>query len=493
MESRKTDMPAAPSERPLDLPGRLLGSLPEPELLQDYQDWWGLQGSEVSAAVDRAGTPWLRQFDRFGRRIDQILFPSDYRGSLLKGYRNGAVWRFFEPDGIPAAFLLGYLISFYDPGLYCPYTVSLGTAVVLDKYGEPELRRRLLPKLLDRTEGVWQGATWFTEAKGGSDLGANVETVARRRGEHWHLTGEKYFASNIGAELAVVAARLPGAPPDVRGLGLFLVPRLWENGDLNYLVRRLKDKIATRSVPTGEVELKESKGWLLGEPEQGIYHILEVLNLSRVANAVASVAVTHRALAEARFFAQQRIAFGRPLSAQPLMARQIADREAQLQECFALAWEAVRRLNEVWRERPPFSERFHTFRLVAHLAKFWTAETAVQTAKWAMEVNGGMGVLAEYPVERWLREAMILAIWEGPAHRQILDGLEAMERKGAHRGLFRDLARVLPEEELKELDDGANRLLALPPVERESAAEPYFRRLAQAAGKGFLIRLGGKR
>ncbi len=99
-----------------------------------------------------------------------------------------------------------------------------------------------------------------------------------------------------------------------------------------------------------------------------------------------------------------------------------------------LAWEAVSLLDMVWQEKPPYSETYHLFRLVAHLAKYWTAELAVQTAKWAMEVHGGVGTLQEYRVERWLREAMILAIWEGTSHRQMLDGLEVVQHKRAHTG-----------------------------------------------------------
>jgi alkylation response protein AidB-like acyl-CoA dehydrogenase len=82
--------------------------------------------------------------------------------------------------------------------------------------------------------------------------------------------------------------------------------------------------------------------------------------------------------------------------------------------------------------------------LLAHLAKYWTAEFAVDTAKWCMEVYRGLGTLAEYRVERWLREAMILAIWEGTAHRQILDGIEVMERKHAHKLLFARAGRLAP-------------------------------------------------
>ena len=77
----------------------------------------------------------------------------------------------------------------------------------------------------------------------------------------------------------MVAARPEGAPKNVRGLSLYLVPRRGEDGQLNYRIRRLKDKIATRSVPTGEIEFRHSEGWLLGQAEQGIYLILEVLNL----------------------------------------------------------------------------------------------------------------------------------------------------------------------------------------------------------------------
>ena len=129
-------------------------------------------------------------------------------------------------------------------------------------------------------------------------------------------------------------------------------------------------------------------------------------------------------------------------------------------------------------ERPPYSDRYHLFRLVAHLAKYWTAEFAVDTAKWAMEVHGGLGMLAEYGAERWLREAMILAIWEGTSHRQILDGLEVMERKRAHKMLFQRLAEIAPSKELQNMESELEEHLSLPAEAREALAEPLFRGLA---------------
>lgn len=448
------------------------------EQLQHYEAWWRRSGMDISQTVDRGGTPWLRMFDRLGRPEETILFPYGYREMLLEGYRAGVVWRPFAENSLQSSFLLGYLTAFFDPGLYCPYTVSLATAAALDKYGVPELRERFLPRLTARGEDVWQGATWMTEAGGGSDLGANVETVARPAGDGWRLTGEKYFASNVGAELAVVAARPEGAPEGVRGLALFLLPRQRSDGSLNYRIRRLKDKTGTRSVPTGEVVLEASEAWLLGSEETGIYQILEVLNLSRVANSIASAALSQRVMAEAHDFAGERIAFGRPILEHPLLRRQFQEREQGLRESFALAWEAVRLLDEVWRETPRYSERYHVFRLLAHLAKYHTAEFAAQTAKWAMEVHGGMGVLAEYGVERWFREAMVLAIWEGTSHRQVLDGLEVMKRQGAHRELLRELEGTVESESCRQMAERVEIHLQLPEGEQEAGAESLFRDLA---------------
>ena len=448
------------------------------ELLTAAEEWWKGEGVAISGDIDRGGTPWLRMLNRGGKRVDEILYPHEYQTMLKRGYRAGVIWRAMEEKSLIPTYSLMHTISFYDPGVCCPYTVSLGTAVPLAKYGGAELQARFLPQLLRKDDSVWQGATWMTEIKGGSDLGTAVETIARRAGDSWRLTGEKYFASNAGAELAVVAARPEGAPAGVRGVALFLVPRNRENGELNYFVRRLKDKIATRSVPTGEVELKESEGHLLGSTESGIYMILEVLNLSRVANSVVSVALAQRAMADALSYAEQRTAFGRPIVEHSLLRHQFEERMKGLRAAFALAWESVRLLNEVWMERPPYSERYQLFRLVAHLAKYWMAEFAVDTAKWAMEVHGGLGVLAEYGAERWLREAMILAIWEGTSHRQILDGMEVMERKRAHKLLWERLEEHALSKEVEEMEAEVERHLKLPSEEREALAEPVFRRLA---------------
>ncbi|MCC6794193.1 MAG: acyl-CoA dehydrogenase family protein [Candidatus Hydrogenedentes bacterium] len=461
----------------------LQGELAHATALSEYEAWWEREGKAISAAHDRAGTPWLKMFNVFGKRIDEVQCAPEYWKMLREGYTTGVIWRAMKEQSLKSSFRLGYICSFYDAGLFCPYTVSLSTLLPLSKYGTEDVKARFISNMLREDETAWQGATWMTEAGGGSDLGSYVETVARREGDHWMLSGDKYFTSNAVADVAVVAARPEGAPKGVRGLALYLVPKRRENGELNYGIRRIKDKIATRSVFTGEIELRNSEGYLLGNPEHGIYHILEVLNCSRVCNAIGSVGLMQRALADAIAFAQGRVAFSKPICEHPLLRQQIQERIVALEEAHALAWESVLLFDEVWKETPPYSDRFNLFRIVVHLAKYWTAELAVQTAKWCMEVHGGMGTLAEYGVERWLREAMILAIWEGPPHRQILDGIEAMERKGAHRLLFEHLAPGAEGRELGEMVRRVESHLTLPTDQREAHSEPIFRDLARFAGK----------
>jgi acyl-CoA dehydrogenase len=163
--------------------------------LRDYESWFECEGQGISDAVDRAGTPWLRMFDRFGARVDELLYPPEYWRMLKQGYQAGVLWRAFEQNSLLPSYLLLYATAFYDPGLACPYTVSLSTVCPLSKYGEAGVKARFLPNMLQRDESVWQGATWMTEIKGGSDLGAAIETIAQRDGSKWRLSGDKYFAA----------------------------------------------------------------------------------------------------------------------------------------------------------------------------------------------------------------------------------------------------------------------------------------------------------
>ncbi|HXH17632.1 MAG TPA: acyl-CoA dehydrogenase family protein [Chitinophagales bacterium] len=462
------------------------------DYLKQYDRWWQEEGSAISDTVDRSRTPWLKLYNTKGERIDEIGYPSEYWKMLHKGYDSGIIWRVFEEKSLLPFFHLGYICSYYGTGLFCPYTVSLSTAAPIFKYGNTALKKKFLEPMLAKTN-AWQGATWFTEIKGGSDLANNTDTVAtKKQNDLWLLNGEKYFCSNMGAEVSVVSAMLDGSKKGFDGLQMFVMPKISSKGKLNYFARRIKDKIGTRSVPTGELELKNSEAYLLDEKIPGIYLIMEVLNISRIANTMGSVALAHRAFAEAYSFAEHRVAFGKPVLEQPLLHREFEEKSAQLDEAFRFAFYAAGLLNKVWQLKPPYTEEYHFFRLIAHIGKFYTAELAVQTAKWSMEVHGGIGILEEFGIERLLREAMILQIWEGTPHRQMLDGLKVLLRKDVQERLLDELKPVLNDEEFSLLAHDIQTLEEFSQPERERTIGKIFSRVSALVVKGYAILSGEK-
>jgi acyl-CoA dehydrogenase len=132
-----------------------LGTLPCEETLAAYQQWWETTGRALSETIDRWGTPALRQYNRYGVRVDEITLPAGYPELVQAGYKHGVVWRVIEQQDWVGSFALGYLTAYYDPGLYCPHTVSLSTAVPLAKYGAPSTEGTLpAPDVASRRRGV---------------------------------------------------------------------------------------------------------------------------------------------------------------------------------------------------------------------------------------------------------------------------------------------------------------------------------------------------
>jgi acyl-CoA dehydrogenase len=382
---------------------------------------------EVAHHVDALSPPRLLMHDLDGNRIDRALLSPAERALLEK--LRPMVRPAYEGRGWPLHYALGYLLA--DGGLYCILTITHQVAYALHKYA-PEWRA-VKQELL---YGKAYGATWMTEVQGGSDLGAN-RTLARREGEAYRLYhGDKYFASGAGlADYALVTARPEGAPEGPKGLALFLLPREVE-GRLNFRVRRFKEKLATRAVPSGEVELEGSLAYLVGRPEEGIYYTLETLTVARLANAVAAMGLAKKAHLEALFRVRRRTAFGRRLLDHDLVQHDLLEMRLRQVAGTALAFLAVARFDQVWEERPPYSQAYHLARLLSHLAKGRTAEHAAQITGLAMELFGGLGFLEDYGVARFHREALITPIWEGPANIQALDMLEAVAKKRAHEPLL---------------------------------------------------------
>lgn len=388
--------------------------------------------------TDREGEPKLVRYDKMGNEVSRVWLNEGYRKTIQETYDTGIVGYLHKE--IPElgrignyvyAFSQGYLLSHAEPGFYCPVTLSKATAYLIDRYADARLKEKFLPHVLSTGEvELYEGATFLTERQGGSDVGAN-EVEAVKTGDHYEISGEKYFASNAGAcGVAMVLARIDGAQAGTRGLSLFLVP--WEEnrqkGKLR--IRRLKDKLGVRAVPSGEVEFEGAKGYLVGEAERGFYYMMEALNLSRVSNAVASLGIMKRAYLEARNYAMEREAFGNKLTAYPMVKETLSNLAAKQEVELQALFEVIELMDRVMgTERNASAEEELLFRLYVAIMKKESAEQAIHFAHEAIEMHGGNGYIEDFVTPRLLRDAQVLTVWEGTAN---ILGLEVLRLIGKY-------------------------------------------------------------
>lgn len=206
------------------------------------------------------------------------------------------------------------------------------------------------------------------------------------------------------------------------------MPRFKRDGTPNsYRIRRLKDKLGTRGLPTGEIDLIEAFAEEVAPPPHGFKLMLEALEFSRVHNACAAAGAQRRAFVEALRHAATRAAFGSPILAYPMVQATLLDMQMELEASLALALAAAEAFDEVWRrDRAPEEESRAWLRLLVAAGKYRTAEQAVSAASAAIEMLGGIGYTEEYAPARLLRDAQVLTVWEGAANIQALELLRIL-------------------------------------------------------------------
>jgi alkylation response protein AidB-like acyl-CoA dehydrogenase len=360
-------------------------------------------GSAVAQLVD----PAVFELEREGPRIDaaEVRFAPAY----------GAAGRVVWASGILAAppfeqAALFYLLSHAgEAGHGCPVACTAGLIRALRLHGSPELQARFLPPLLeteyDRAE---RGSQFLTEARGGSDVGANA-AQAVCDGEAWRITGEKWFCSVADAAQFVVTARPKGAPKGTRGIGCFLVPRLVDGEPNGFRLRRLKDKLGTRAMATAEIEFEDALAYAIGPIEEG-FRIAAgvVLNTSRWINALGSTGIMRRAFLEAASFSAWRRAFGRPIADFPLVRENLAVMRAEEHAALASTLE----LTSIVDSTDSDDVAYHRFLVNAN--KFSTSLAATRVVRRGIEALGGNGTIEDFsPLPRLYRDAIVFESWEG--------------------------------------------------------------------------------
>lgn len=409
--------------------------------LADFGAWVAADVDAQADYTDRHGRPKLESYDRDGRLVNRIVLNPLWEECSQEAYRRGVVGLNYGPDPAPylITFAMGYLLSQADVSLHCPVTMTGAVAYVLDRFAPPALKARYLPELVRRDGRALSGGTWATEKHGGSDVGATT-TVARAEGDHFRLNGLKWFTSNVNGGIAVATARPEGAPAGSKGLGLYLVPTHLDDGEPNPMrIRRLKEKLGTVGVPTGEVDLIDTWAAEVAPPPEGFRLMMEALEFSRIHNALSSAGVQRRAFMEALDYASRREAFGDRIIRYPMVQDELLKLLVQLEASVALAFEAAAAFDRA--HETPIAEADNAkrawLRLAVALAKYRTAEEANVAARAAIELIGGNGYTADYVTPRLLRDAQVLTVWEGPANIQALELLRLLEPRYGAFELFR--------------------------------------------------------
>jgi acyl-CoA dehydrogenase len=427
-------------------------------------DFGTLIGTKIApnAEVIDANPPRLERYDRWANEVDTVVHHPATLDSKQALWKSGYVSGFAADEkrrGRPAPAVVyagtSYLLSQADTGLVCSLGMTGGVAGLVAAYAPPDLRDRLLAGLrADDLEHGTDGSMFLTERDGGSDLGRTVHCTARDIGDGRVLIeGEKWFCSNIDGAAIVMLARPEGATDGPRGLGLYLVPRYLDDGSPNnYTMRRLKPKLGTKSVPTGEVEFDGALGYALrareadgargedgGRPENtdagGLNRMMEMVNGSRFGVAMMGLGIARRSFLEATIWAHHRMAKGRFLVDLPLAREQLVDLQADLEAAFALGFECGAAAR--------FADGARLRRILIPAAKVRLCRLGIDTATAAIELHGGNGYCEDWHLTRQLRDAQCHTIWEGTEHICSLDVLRAIRRDDAHHAAFARIDQAL--------------------------------------------------
>jgi acyl-CoA dehydrogenase len=387
----------------------------------------------------RAHLPELATYDALGRRVEAVAFDPSYHAAGAAVWASGVMALSATPGTAFEQMTLLYLLSSEgEAGHACPVTCSIGLARALRRRADDAVRERFLPRLVASDyASAERGAQFLTEVQGGSDVGANACVASAVGDGTYRLTGEKWFCSVADADQFFVTARLEGAPEGTRGLASFVVPRRVDDVPNGFHVRRLKDKLGTRGLASGEIDFDGALAWPVGPLEEGFRTAVGiVLNTSRWMTAVGSAGIMRRAYVEARNFARRRRAFGVAVQEFAVLRLTLADMAAASQGALALVL-ALTDLEDNLDAGVASASDVLAHRFLVNAAKLVISQQATRVVRSGIEVLGGNGTIEEFSVlPRLYRDAIVYESWEGTHNvlaAQIVNDMRRLDLIGAMR------------------------------------------------------------
>ncbi len=377
----------------------------------------GVVAPAAARYEQRLHLPEFAPYDGLGRRVDRVDFDPAYHAAGVAVWASGVVSLSGEAGRAFEQATLLYLLSLEgEAGHACPATCTIGLARALRRRGDDAVTRRFLPALLDTDyHRAERGAQFLTEVQGGSDVGANAcEATPSGDGTTYLISGEKWFCSVADADQFFVTARVPDGAAGTAGLASFVVPREIDGRPNGFALRRLKDKLGTRGLASGEIDFAGARAWPVGPVTEGFRTAVSVvLNTSRWMTAVGAAGIMRRAVLEARAFARHRVAFGQRIEGFASIRRTLADMSVLADGALALVM-ALTDLEDRIDAQCASEDDVHYHRLLVNLVKYLTSRQATSVARDAIEVLGGNGTIEEFSVlPRLYRDAIVYESWEG--------------------------------------------------------------------------------
>jgi alkylation response protein AidB-like acyl-CoA dehydrogenase len=280
-------------------------------------------------------------------------------------------------------------------------------AYVIANHGTDEQKQRFLPAM---ATGEKRGGLALTEPHAGSDV-QSIRTSANRHGDNYVLSGSKMFITNAryGTMLAVAAKTNPKTEPAYAGISMFAV----EKNERGPTVSRQLKKLGYKGIDTCEVLLEDldvpAANLIGGREGEGFKQVMSALEVGRINVAARAVGVGQAAFDSAIRYAQQRTAFGKPIAQHQAVQLMLADMGTRLQ--------AARLMVEHAAKKKDAGERCD---VEAGMAKLFASEACAKITLDALRVLGGYGYMAEFPVERFYRDAPLMMIGEGTNEIQAL-------------------------------------------------------------------------
>lgn len=433
--------------------------------------------------------PELIKRNFFGETINEIRFHPAYHrlsqiaidAEMFRVKWQPDLRKKFSTELHKLGFSSFFLFNMSEGGLPCPLCMTDGVARLIDKFAKEEDKQRLLPHIYTtQLEELYTGAMFLTEKAGGSDVGANLVSATHWKDDYYLLNGEKWFCSNANAEIIFTLARTNPEIKGTKGLSIFLVEKNKPDGSPNTMeVVRLKDKLGVRSMASAECIFTDTVGKLIGKEGEGFKIMTEMINLSRLYNAVGSLSEMRRALIEAYQFLKYRSSFGVSAIQHPLIRTKLTELASIYTATFYLTWQAIHTLDK---SDSGSNEDAELIRLLTPMLKKTAAEAGVYLIRECMELMGGIGYIEDGVMPKLLRDTLVLPIWEGAGNIMVLDMLRASVKSEGLKIMLPFIQKQLAEYDflLVELQTIRELLLQLPQMDKETAeatAKPLFERL----------------